>query len=81
MAIKPGQPLISLGPQLSSQVMIHPAQQSNFGRIVEQIERLRALEQPADFYEFQHLLGSLIYEVEERRGQCSWTIKRLRRGR
>jgi len=81
VTIKPGQPLVSLGPQLSSQVMIHPAQRANLGSIIELIERLRALEKPSDFYEFQRLLGSLLYEAEERRGQCSWMIKRLRRGR
>ena len=81
MAIKPGQQLVSLGPQVSGQVMAHPAQRAAFGRIVELIERLRAVDQPADFYEFQRLLFSLIYEVEERRGQCSRMIKRLQHGR
>jgi hypothetical protein len=81
VAIKPGQQLVSLGPQVPSQVMAHPAQQANFGRVAELIERLRALEQPAHFYEFQRLLFSLTYEAEERRGQCSRMIKRLQRGR
>ena len=39
------------------------------------------MEQPADFYEFQRLLFGLLYQVEERRGQCSRMIKRLQRGR
>ena len=30
MAVKPGQQLISLGPELSSRVMTHPAQQAAF---------------------------------------------------
>ena len=81
MAIKPGQGLVWLGPQASGQVMAHPAQRAIFDRIVELIEQLRALEQPADFYEFQRLLFGLLYQVEERRGQCSRMIKRLQRGR
>lgn len=81
VAIKPGQGLVSLGPQASGQVMAHPAQRAIFDRIVELIEQLRALEQPADFCEFQRLLFSLLYQVEERRGQCSRMIKRLQRGR
>jgi hypothetical protein len=81
VAIKPGQQLISLGPQASGQVMAHPSQRAIFDRIVELIEQLRALRQPTDFYEFQRLLFDLIYRVEERRGQCSRMIKRLHRGR
>ncbi len=61
--------------------LAHPAQRAVFDRIVELIERLRALEQPADFYEFQPVLFGLLYQVEERRGQCSRMIKRLQRGR
>ena len=37
--------------------------------------------QPTDFYEFQRRLFDLLYQVEERRGQCSRMIKRLQRGR
>jgi hypothetical protein len=81
VAIRPGQQLVSLGPQVSGQVMTHPAQRVIVDRIVELIERLRALEQPADFYGFQRLLFGLLYQVEERRGQCSRMIKRLQRGR
>ena len=81
MAIKPGEGLVSLGPRTSGQVVNHPAQRAMFGRIVESIEQLRALEQPGDFCEFQRLLFGLLYQVEERRGQCSRMIKRLRRGR
>lgn len=81
MAIKPGEGLASLGPQASGQVMAHPGQRTVFDRIVEMIEQLRAIEQPADFYEFQRLLFGLLYQVEERRGQCSRMIKRLQRGR
>jgi hypothetical protein len=81
VAIKPGQGLVSLGPPGSGQVMAHPAQRAVFDRIVELIEQLRAMERPADFYEFQRLLFGLLYQVEERRGQCSRMIKRLQRGR
>lgn len=69
MAVKPGQELISLGPEVSGQVIAHPAQRAVFDRIVELIEQLRTLEQPADFYEFQRRLFGLLYHVEERRGQ------------
>ena len=43
MTIRPGQQLVSLGPHVSGQVMAHPAQRANFGRVAELIERLRAL--------------------------------------
>jgi hypothetical protein len=81
MTIKTGQALVSLGPQLSSAVMSHPAQQASFGHIAGLIGDLRACEQPGDFYEFQRRLFAYLYQVEERRGQCSRMIKRLRRGR
>ena len=81
MTVKTGQALVSLGPQLSSAVMTHPAQQASFGRIAGLIGDLRACEQPGDFYEFQRRLFGHLYQVEERRGQCSRMIKRLRRGR
>ena len=42
MAIKTGQALVSLGPQLSSAVMSHPAQRASFGRIAGLIGDLRA---------------------------------------
>jgi hypothetical protein len=79
MTIKPGQALASLGPHLSSAVMNHPAQRASFGRIAGLIGDLRACEQPGDFYEFQRRLFGHLYQVEERRGQCSRMIKRLRR--
>ena len=48
--------------------------------IAQLITWLRACETAEDCYEFQrHLLGNL-YEVEERRAQCSRVTKRLRRG-
>jgi hypothetical protein len=81
MTIKTGQPLVSLGPEVSSAVMSHPAQRASFGRIAGLIADLRACERPGDFYEFQRRLFSYLYQVEERRGQCSRMIKRLRRGR
>jgi hypothetical protein len=81
MTIKTGQALVSLGPQLSSAVMNHPAQRASFGCITGLIGDLRACEQPGDFYEFQRRLFGHLYQVEERRGQCSRMVKRLRRGR
>jgi hypothetical protein len=81
MTIKTGQALVPLGPQLSSAVMSHPAQGASFGHIAGLIGDLRACEQPGDFYEFQRRLFAYLYQVEERRGQCSRMIKRLRRGR
>jgi hypothetical protein len=80
MTIKPGQALVSLGPHLSAAVMNHPAQRASFGRIAGLIGDLRACEQPGDFYEFQRRLFGHLYQIEERRGQCSRMIKRLRRG-
>jgi hypothetical protein len=61
--------------------MSHPAQRASFDRIAGLIGDLRACEQPSDFYEFQRRLFAYLYQVEERRGQCSRMIKRLRRGR
>lgn len=81
MTIKTGQALASLGPQLSSTVMTHPAQRASFGLVAGLIGDLRACEQPGDFYDFQRRLFGHLYQVEERRGQCSRMIKRLRRGR
>lgn len=81
MTIKTGQALVSLGPQLSSAVMSHPAQRASFSRTGGLIGDLRACEQPGDFYELQRRLFGYLYQVEERRGQCSRMIKRLRRGR
>ena len=81
MTIKTGQALVSLGPQLSSAVMSHPAQQASFSCIAGLIGDLRACEQPGDFYEFQRRLFGHLYQVGERRGQCSRMIKRFRRGR
>jgi hypothetical protein len=81
MTIRTGQALVSLGPQLSSAVMSHPAQRASFGCIAGLVDDLRACEQPGDFYEFQRRLFGHLYQVEERRGQCSRMIKRLRRGR
>lgn len=81
MTIKTGQALASLGPQLSSAVMSHPAQRASFSHIAGLIGDLRACQQPGDFYEFQRRLFGYLYQAEERRGQCSRMIKRLRRGR
>jgi hypothetical protein len=81
VAVKPGQELISLGPHVSAQVMTHPAQRAIYDHITKLIEQLRALEQAGDFYDFQRRLFGLLYQVEERRGQCSRLTKRLQRGR
>jgi hypothetical protein len=67
MTIKTGQALVSLGPQLSSAVMSHPAQRVSFSRITGLIGDLRACERPGDFYEFQRRLFGYLYQVEERR--------------
>ena len=80
MTIKPGQPLVSLGEAEPLAVLRHPAQQAMLSTIAQLITWLRACETMEHCYEFQrHLLGYL-YEVEERRAQCSRVTKRLRRG-
>jgi hypothetical protein len=80
MTLKPGQELISIDPELSGVLMKHPAQQANLSRISQLISWLRSCKEVGDFYEFQWHLGGYIYEVDERRAQCSRIIKRLRRG-
>ena len=80
MTIKPGQPLISLGEENSRAVLIHPAQQEMANTVAKLIAWLRACETPEDCFEFQRHLFGYLYEVEERRAQCSRVIKRLRRG-
>jgi hypothetical protein len=59
---------------------MHPAQQEMVRTVAQLISWLRACETLEHCFEFQcHLFGYL-YEVEERRGQCSKVLKRLRRG-
>lgn len=80
MAIKPGQPLVSLAEEHSREVLQHPAQQAMVSTIAQFITQLRVLETPEGYYEFQRFLLAQLYEVEERRAQCSRVSKRLRRG-
>lgn len=58
----------------------HPAQQAMLSTITELIGWLRSCETPEDCYDFQRRLFGYLYEVEERRGQCSRVTKRLQRG-
>jgi len=80
LTIKAGQVLRSLDPDTLVAIMRHPAQQETAADIAELIGGLRKCKQPSDYYEFQRYLFGLVYEVEERRAQCSRIIKRLRRG-
>jgi hypothetical protein len=80
LAIKPGQPLVSLAEEHSREVLNHPAQLAMVSTIAQFITRLRVLETPEDYFEFQRYLLAQLYEVEERRAQCSRVTKRLRRG-
>ena len=59
---------------------MHPAQQAMVGTIAQLITWLRACETLEHCFEFQRHLFGYLYEVEERRGQCSRVLKRLRRG-
>lgn len=77
--IKPGQPLVALGEENSRAVLMHPAQQEMAETVAQLITWLRACETPEDCFEFQSYLFGFLYEVEERRGQCSKVLKRLRR--
>ena len=80
MTIKPGQPLISLDEENSRAVLMHPAQQEMANIVAQLITWLRACETPEHCFEFQGYLFRYLYQVEERRGQCSRVLKRLRRG-
>src|ERR1035441_6335665 len=80
LTIKPGQPLISLGEENSRAVLMHPAQQETVRTVAQVIGWLRACETLEHRFEFQRHLFGYLYEVEERRGQCSKVLKRLRRG-
>jgi hypothetical protein len=79
MPVKPGQPLVSLDLSTSMTVLNHPAQRSMIATIADLITRLRACETPGDMYEFQRHLFTYLYEVEERRSECSRVVKRLKR--
>jgi hypothetical protein len=80
LTIKPGQPLISLDEENTRAVLVHPAQQETANIVAQLITWLRACETPEDCFEFQGYLFRYLYDVEERRGQCSRVLKRLRRG-
>jgi hypothetical protein len=80
LSIKPGQPLVSLDYTQSSAVIRHPAQQATASTIAQLITWLRSCETPEDYYEFQRHLFGYLFEVEERRAQCSRVTKRLGRG-
>jgi hypothetical protein len=62
-------------------VLRHPAQRTNAANVAQLIGWLRSCTDSSDFYEFQRHLFGYIYEIEERRAQCSWIIKRFRQRR
>lgn len=80
MTVKPGQALVSLAEAESAAVLRHPSQQAITSTITQMISWLRACETLEDCYEFQRHLFGCLYEVEERRAQCSRVTKRLERG-
>jgi hypothetical protein len=59
---------------------MHPAQQEMVRTIAQLITWLRACESLEHCYEFQRHLFGYLYKAEERRGECSRVVKRLRRG-
>ncbi|MDQ1250207.1 MAG: hypothetical protein QG597_4586 [Actinomycetota bacterium] len=76
--VKPGQPLAGMAPALLGAIVMHPAQQAIFERILKLIGWLRACDEPSDYDQFQrHLFGD-IHQTEERRYKCNQAIKRLR---
>ena len=79
MAIKPGQPLITIGEAQATAVLQHPAQRAMVPTIAKFITQLRALETPEEYDDFQRHLFGYLHEVEERRADCSRVTKRLRR--
>lgn len=80
MTIKPGQPLLSIGEENSRAVLMHPAQQDMVHTVARLITWFRACETLDHCFEYQSHLFGYLHEVEERRGQCSRVLKRLRRG-
>jgi hypothetical protein len=80
LVTKAGQPLVALAYEDSREVLQHPAQQAMVPTIAKFVAWLRVLETPEDCYEFQRYLLGNVYEVEERRAECSRVTKRLRRG-
>jgi hypothetical protein len=80
LTIKPGQSLVSLSEENSRAVLMHPAQQEAADTVAQLITWLRTCETPEDCFEFQRYLFRDLHEVQERRGQCSRVLTRLRRG-
>jgi hypothetical protein len=77
LTIKSTQALIDLGGERPAAVLNHPAQRAMVPTIAQLVSWLRECRTPSDFYEFQQRLFGYLYEVEERRGQCSRIVKRL----
>jgi len=80
LAIKPGQPLVSLAWAHSREVLQHPAQQAMVTTIAELIAWLRACETWEQCYDFQRYLFACLYKAQERHQECSRIVKRLKRG-
>lgn len=80
LAIKPGQPLVSLAWEHSRKVLQHPDQQAMVRTIAEMITWLRACETWEHCYDFQRYLFSCLYKAQERHQECSRIVKRLSRG-
>jgi hypothetical protein len=78
--LKPGQPITDLPPVSTELILNHPAQRENLIRIAELISLLRAAETWADLNVFQRHLFKEIYQAQERRAECSWMVKRHKRG-
>lgn len=81
MTIKPGQSIRSLSEAEAPAVLNHPAQKAAVPLITQLITWLRECKTPEDCYEFQRELFARLYEVEERRAQCSRVIKRFADGK
>lgn len=77
---KPRQALLSLSHEMIDDVLGHPAQRANIATIAGLITLLRECKEWSDLYEFQKYLIKVLYQVEERRAECSRIIKRLQRG-
>ncbi|HVQ39016.1 MAG TPA: hypothetical protein VMS31_15875 [Pyrinomonadaceae bacterium] len=79
--LKPGQKLTSLDPYELGELFKHPVQHTNFDHVHELVAMLHSCKSPADYSEFQGHLFKAVYQVEERRGQCSRVLKRFRGGK
>lgn len=76
-SVKPGGPLDALPAGLVHEVMSHPAQQAAIGEIARLIAHLRAAGTAQELMEFQAELLAAAYELDTRRAQCTWAIRRL----